>query len=108
MPGVVITPLTAREFLLGLLWLGPRTPEEIRLAAEEYSKHNVVLYTPQRINKAIEHFQAAGLARLENGRLVLERERLHPSLRQAAKVLAQAIDGGDGDGRGRDSVQPPH
>ncbi|GBF09108.1 hypothetical protein apy_08330 [Aeropyrum pernix] len=85
-------PLTRREFLLGVLWLGPRTPGEIRELAKVYSDRNTALFTPEDVEKAVDHFLVAGLARInQDGMLVLERKSLHPNLRQAAEHIAEIL-----------------
>ncbi|BAF34784.1 hypothetical protein APE_1279a [Aeropyrum pernix K1] len=82
-------PLTRREFLLGVLWLGPRTAGEVVELAKVYSGRGPALFSPEDVEKAVEHFLIAGLARLDSGgRLVLERKSLHPSLREAAEHIA--------------------
>ena len=69
--------LDRRESVLALLWLDPRRLEELR----EYGD-------------VVEYLRRVGVAEVEDGVVVLRRERLHPLIARAVERLAREMEAG--------------
>ena len=66
--------LTRRELVLGLLWISPRKLDELR-----------------GFEDVLDLFLRAGVARLRDGVVELDKEHLHPVTRETARKVAEAI-----------------
>ena len=66
--------LTRRELVLGLLWISPRRLDELN-----------------GFEDVIDLFLKAGVARLRDGVVELNKEHLHPVTRETARKVAEAI-----------------
>jgi len=78
----VLSPI---EYVLGYLWVRQASLSELVAAAEKLPSP---ILSPDRIRGVVDSMLVQGLVSEANGRLVLDREALHPRARKMAELIA--------------------
>ena len=81
--------ISSVEYVLGFLWARPAERGEL------LSKAGLVgspILEPRGVDAVIRSMRVQGLVVEENGKLVLRRDRLHPTARRVAMVISRDLE----------------
>jgi len=81
--------LSSIELVLGRLYLGPATTVELRKAYRALEAAGVLVYGGwEGVEAVVRGLTVQGLVSEQDGRLVLDRDQLHPRARRIAELIA--------------------